>query len=148
MVSNLTYDYAKAEKGNDWKGSVYALKNPGSAICTEFTDLFIALSRAAGIPARELEGFAWTENPKLRPLSLSGDVLHAWPEYWDKDKNLWIQIDPTWGNTTGSIDYFTKLDFNHIVLLFMGYRTPLRYLPDFIKLMITRKNSNGGTQEC
>ena len=120
VVSNLTYDYAKAGKGNDRKGSVYALKNPGSAICTEFTDLFIALSRAAGIPARELEGFAWTENPKLRPLSLSGDVLHAWPEYWDKDKNLWIQIDPTWGNTTGSIDYFTKLDFNHIVFAIHG----------------------------
>lgn len=120
VTTNLTYDYDIAGKGNDRKGAVYALKNPRSAICTEFTDLFIALSRAAGIPARELQGFAWTENPKLRPLALSGDVLHAWPEYWDKDKNLWVQVDPTWGNTTGFIDYFTKLDFNHIVFAVHG----------------------------
>ena len=120
VVSNLTYDYAKAEKGADRKGAKAALGNPGSAICTEFTDLFIALSRAAGIPARELNGFAWTENPKLRPLSLSGDILHAWPEYWDTDRNLWVQVDPTWGNTTGLIDYFTKLDFNHIVFAIHG----------------------------
>ncbi|MBI2310052.1 transglutaminase domain-containing protein [Candidatus Collierbacteria bacterium] len=120
VVSNLTYDYTRAEKRNERKGAKSALKNPGSAICTEFTDLFIALSRAAGIPARELEGFAWTENPKLRPLSLSGDILHAWPEYWDKDRNLWVQVDPTWGNTTGLIDYFTKLDFNHIVFAIHG----------------------------
>ena len=120
VVSNLTYDYAKAEKGADRKGAKAALVNPRSAICTEFSDLFIALSRAAGIPARELEGFAWTENPKLRPLSLAGDILHAWPEYWDKDKNLWVQVDPTWGNTTGLIDYFTKLDFNHIVFAIHG----------------------------
>lgn len=120
VTTNLTYDYDKAGKGNIRKGAVHALKNPKSAICTEFTDLFIALARSAGIPARELEGYAWTENPKLRPLSLSGDVLHAWPEYWDKDKNLWVQVDPTWGNTTGFIDYFTKLDFNHIVFVVHG----------------------------
>ncbi len=120
VVSNLTYDYSRAESGSDRIGAKLAFKNPGSAICTEFTDLFIALSRAAGIPARELNGFAWTENPKLRPLSLSGDILHAWPEYWDKDKNLWVQVDPTWGNTTGLIDYFTKLDFNHIVFAIHG----------------------------
>jgi len=120
VVSNLTYDYSRAQTGGDRIGAKSALKNPGSTICTEFTDLFIALSRAAGIPARELEGFAWTENPKLRPLSLSGDILHAWPEYWDKDKNLWVQVDPTWGNTTGLIDYFTKLDFNHIVFAIHG----------------------------
>ena len=120
VVSNLTYDYSKGQAGGDRVGAKLSLKNPGSAICTEFTDLFIALSRAAGIPARELNGFAWTENPKLRPLSLSGDILHAWPEYWDKDRNLWIQVDPTWGNTTGNIDYFTKLDFNHIVFAIHG----------------------------
>jgi len=120
VVSNLTYDYSRAQTGGDRTGAKLALRNPGSAICTEFTDLFITLARAAGIPARELNGFAWTENPKLRPLSLSGDILHAWPEYWDKDKNLWVQVDPTWGNTTGLIDYFTKLDFNHIVFAIHG----------------------------
>ncbi|MBI5356214.1 transglutaminase domain-containing protein [Candidatus Collierbacteria bacterium] len=120
VVSNLTYDYERAGKSGERKGAKFALSNPNSAICTEFTDLFVALARAAGIPARELEGFAWTENPKLRPLSLSSDILHAWPEYWDKDKNVWVQIDPTWGNTSGNIDYFSKLDFNHIVFAIHG----------------------------
>lgn len=120
VVGNLDYDYSKVENSPRRLGAKAALLNPKSSICTEFTDLFIALARAAGIPARELNGFAWTDNPKLRPLSLTSDILHSWPEYWDPDNGRWVQVDPTWGNTTGNIDYFSKLDFNHIVFAIHG----------------------------
>jgi hypothetical protein len=46
--------------------------------------------------------------------------MHAWPEYYDQNKQLWIGVDPTWANTTGGIDYFSKLDFNHIVFAING----------------------------
>ena len=101
-------------------GALSALNNPTSAVCLEFTDLFVALSRAAGIPAREIDGYAYTNNAHDRPLSLTEDVLHAWPEYYDFDKKAWIMVDPTWGNTTGGIDYFNALDFDHIAFVIKG----------------------------
>lgn len=123
----LSYDYNKLTLGNERVGAIGALNQPLAAICTEFTDLFLTLTRAAGIPARELEGYAFTSNDKLRPLSLTQDVLHAWPEYYNESTQRWIQVDPTWGNTTGGIDYFNKLDLNHFVFVIHGLdpRSPL-----------------------
>jgi len=60
----------------------------------EFTDLFIALSRAAGIPAREINGFAYTDDIRLRPLDLVTDMLHAWPEYYDEEKESGHLLTP------------------------------------------------------
>lgn len=127
VVKTLMYDVNRLLPNTQRKGAVEALITPKESVCMEFTDLFIAIARAAGIPARQAVGYAHTTNPRLRPLSLVTDVLHAWPEYWDKDKNLWIPVDPTWGNTTGGLDYFTKLDFNHIVFAYNGLRDEYPY---------------------
>lgn len=120
LVSNFIYDYGRLNNNTDRLGAVKALENPDNAICMEFTDAFVALVRALKIPARELNGYAHTENDKLRPLSLQQDVLHAWPEYYDSDKKQWIQVDPTWGNTTGGLDFFHKFDLDHIVFVTHG----------------------------
>ena len=104
-------------------GAAGAVKAPKNAVCMEFTDLFITLARAAGIPAREVNGFAVSSNERLRPLSLrnfGGDILHAWPEYWDANSATWVQVDPTWGATSGGLDYFSKMDFNHIAFVHKG----------------------------
>ncbi|MBI4037781.1 hypothetical protein HY382_01895 [Candidatus Curtissbacteria bacterium] len=123
FVSNyLTYSEQKLNQKNiERLGALAAYTNPREAVCMEFTDLFIALARAKGIPAREVVGYAYTQNSRLRPLSFEtqGDLLHAWPEYWD-DKLGWVQIDPTWASTSGGLDYFNKLDFNHITLIQRG----------------------------
>lgn len=120
VVSSLRYDSGRLRTSNlDRLGAVTVLANPNSAVCMEFTDLFIALARAAGIPARELNGYAYSENTTLRPLSLAKDILHSWPEYWS-DKRGWVMVDPTWENTTGGVDYFNKLDLNHFVFAVKG----------------------------
>ena len=120
VVDNLTYDFDRVTKSEPRIGALEILKNPSSAICLQFTDLFIALARAAGIPAREVNGFAFTQNEKERPLSLVKDVLHAWPEYYDFDLSTWVMVDPTWGNTTGGVDYFYTLDFDHFAFVVKG----------------------------
>ena len=121
VVDKFTYDFNKVSKLKTQKLSASeSLKQPESAICSDFTNTFIAISRKAGIPARELQGFALSENPDLKPLSLKQDVLHSWPEFFDSEKNTWVQIDPTWAKTTQGIDYFNKLDFNHIVFVIHG----------------------------
>lgn len=120
VVNNLTYDFNRVTTEQPRLGALRALNEKNSAVCLEFTDLFITLARAAGIPAREINGYAHTENAKQRPLSLVQDILHAWPEYYDKEKRAWIMVDPTWGNTTGGTDYFDVFDFDHIVFVKKG----------------------------
>ena len=119
----LSYSESRLEQSSiEREGAANAIVNPKNAVCMEFTDLYIAIARAAGIPTREVQGFAYTENERLRPLSLAltqGDILHAWPEYWS-DELGWVQIDPTWGSTSGGLDYFNKLDFNHITFVQRG----------------------------
>lgn len=120
VVNYLKYNPDRLKDNIERLGAATALNNPESAVCMEFTDLFIVLTRAAGIPSRELDGYAYTTNTKLRPLSLNKDVLHAWPEYFD-DKRGWVMVDPTWENTTGGADYFNKLDLNHFVFVVKGF---------------------------
>lgn len=119
VVNLLKYDSDRLKSNLERLGALTALNNPNQAVCMEFTDLLIALARSAGIPTRELDGFAYTANPALRPLSLSRDILHAWPEYWDP-KVGWVMVDPTWENTTGGVDYFNKLDLSHFVFAIKG----------------------------
>jgi len=123
VVNSLKYDSSRLNNsesgGVERLGSITVLNNPDSAVCMEFTDLFISLARAAGIPARELDGYAYSANLKLRPLSLTNDILHAWPEYFDERRG-WVMVDPTWENTTGGVDYFNKLDLNHFTFVIKG----------------------------
>ena len=55
--------------------------------CTEHTVLFVALARAAGIPAREAAGITCIEGGE-------GFYFHAWPEVWVGE---WVAMDPTLG---------------------------------------------------
>lgn len=133
VVENLSYNFERIAESNKRLGAVGALANPDQSICMEFTDLFIALSRAAGIPAREVNGFAYTNNSSLRPLSLKQDILHSWPEYFSKDTGVWVPVDPTWGNTTQGIDYFSKFDLNHFTFVIHGSNSQLPFPPGFYK---------------
>jgi transglutaminase-like putative cysteine protease len=119
VISTLHYDYNRINNSSRL-GAIEALNNPQNALCTEFTDLFVTLARAKGIPAREIQGFAYSSDQKIKPLNLNNDILHAWPEYYDIGQNSWKAIDPTWGKTTGGIDYFNNLDLNHITFVTHG----------------------------
>ncbi|GEM_PF-285409 len=137
VVDTLKYDTGRLnDTGMERLGAITALNNPQSAVCMEFTDLFIALAREAGVPSRELDGFAYSQNPDLRPLSLSKDLLHAWPEYFDEEKG-WVMIDPTWENTSGGVDYFNKFDLNHLVLAVRGKSSKIPYTSDDVKVTVS-----------
>ncbi len=127
VVSHLQYDSSQIKSSGSRKGAQFALNNPTQAVCTEYTDLFVALARNAGIPAREIEGYAYSDDNTLRPQSFSGDMLHSWPEYYDETQNIWIPTDPTWTDTS-NIDYFNSFDFNHITLAIHG-KDPVYPLP-------------------
>jgi transglutaminase-like putative cysteine protease len=140
VVSTLSYDYSRVQSNPQRKGALGALSSPDSSLCTEFTDAFIAIARAGSIPARELNGFAFTTDPHLKPLSLSNDVLHSWPEYWDSQSRAWRSIDPTWGKTTGGVDYFDKLDLAHFVFAIHGTDSSLPRPAGLYKLSPSSKD--------
>ncbi|HEX7542554.1 MAG TPA: transglutaminase domain-containing protein [Patescibacteria group bacterium] len=119
VTSDLKYNYNKINLDNKRLGADMVLSNPDQAVCLEFTDLFVGIAREKGIYSRELEGYGFSLDPKLQPISLSSDILHAWPEYFDSKTENWIAVDPTWGNTSG-IDYFSSFDLNHIVFVIHG----------------------------
>ncbi|MBM4030330.1 MAG: transglutaminase domain-containing protein [Planctomycetes bacterium] len=91
--------YAAAKKLNAWvftnirKVGTAALSNAAEVLktregdCTEHTVLFVALARAAGIPAREVAGVTAIERGE-------GLYYHAWPEVWVGE---WLAMDPTLG---------------------------------------------------
>jgi transglutaminase-like putative cysteine protease len=133
VSQTLGYDYTRVSQTPIRKGALLALASPDNSICMEFTDLFIAIARAAGIPAREAVGYAYTTNSRLRPLSLVADILHAWPQYYDSERKIWVPVDPTWANTTGGVNYFDKLDFNHIVFAFYGRASDYPYPAGFYR---------------
>jgi transglutaminase-like putative cysteine protease len=56
-----------------------------SGDCNEHTQLFVALSRAAGLPARVAAGLAYVGGKFY---------YHAWPEIYLDD---WVAVDPTFG---------------------------------------------------
>lgn len=123
VVNYLKYDHSRVKK-EDFKrlGALSALNNPEMALCGEYADLFVTMVRAAGIPARRLEGYAYTSNKDIRPLSLGGTLLHAWAEYFDPIKG-WVMVDPTWESANDGVDYFSNFDLNHFVLSIVGYNS-------------------------
>lgn len=121
VTDTLDYSYQRVNKDNVRLGAEAILQNPSMAVCMEFTDLYVAASREKGIYSREIEGYGASSDPQLRPLSLSSDVLHAWPEYYDQTAGIWRPVDPTWEKTSG-IDYFNSFDLNHIVFAIHGKR--------------------------
>lgn len=53
--------------------------------CNEHTQLYVALARAGGIPARVAAGLAYLDGKFY---------YHAWPEVW---LERWVAVDPTFG---------------------------------------------------
>lgn len=118
LVKNFKYNYEKIGDKNQRLGADFALKNKDNVVCTEYVDAFIALAREKGYYSREVQGYGFSSD-YLRPISLVSDQLHAWPEFFDKKINQWLDIDPTWESTSG-IDYFSSFDLNHIAFVIHG----------------------------
>lgn len=79
--------------------------------CWDFSDCFVTLARAAGIPCRQVAGW------------LYGSSGHVWAEYYDDQAKGWQQVDPTGGNILPvglyHIPYFTTED-GHMPIVYLS----------------------------
>ena len=139
VVEKLSYDTSRITNELERMGAQWIVENPDRAVCMEYTDLFVALAREAGIGAREVVGYGVTGGDTLLPLSFLGDILHAWPEYYDTAREIWRPVDPTWGDTSG-VDYYSSLDLNHIVFVYHGRSAFFPLPPGVYKLKQNTKD--------
>jgi hypothetical protein len=97
--------------GGPVTGSRYGVKatlKQGFGHCWDFSDCFVTLCRAAGIPCRQVAGW------------LHGRSGHVWAEVLLEGKG-WRQVDPTAGMACGSdyIPYFTTED-GHMPIVYLA----------------------------
>ena len=106
VVDKLVYSYNR----NDW-GAQAAL-GPMGADCTEYSSLMIALSRAAGIPARYFEGLLYKDD-KIDDLA---QTEHAWMDAYLPGIG-WTAIDATLGREFVFREtYFAHYTPDHIIV--------------------------------
>ena len=136
VTAKLSYSTKKLVS-NRRLGASTAYINPDISVCTEYTDLFVGLSRYFGYYTREIQGFAYTIDKTIRPVIAGIDVLHTWPEYYDASLQLWRPVDPTWADTA-NIDYFSSFDANHIALAIHGKDSTKPLPAGFFKVKPTK----------
>ena len=109
------YDYAGdtlvyTPNRNNW-GAQAALGEMG-ADCSEYSSLVIALSRAAGIPARYYEGLLYQADPQ----SGLAQTEHAWLDVTLPGSG-WVPLDPTLGRLPLTREgYFGTYTPDHIII--------------------------------
>jgi len=86
--------------------------------CNEHTNLFIALSRAAGIPSRSVVGLMYADGRY---------GYHAWAEV--KTQGGWMSVDATWNQA--------PVDLNHLALIRGGLVEQAKLVQLFGNLEIT-----------
>lgn len=94
VVDRIDYSFVKKNGLNDRQGALTTL-NGGAAVCMEYSDLFITLLRAQGVPARAAFGYGYgTSDFEARQ---DNTINHQWAEVYIPNLDTWVAIDTTWG---------------------------------------------------
>ncbi len=129
IVGNETNPFSKARKIFDWvnRKMVYYYPPPKRGAqaalhllkgdCGQYADLFVALCRAAGIPARFVAGFQANKRPALG--------YHAWAEFFLPGVG-WVPADATHEGRS----QFTRLN-NRRIIASVGSNIVLKHAPSW-----------------
>jgi len=97
-IYNFVIEHLRYEFQDEERGALWALENKVGD-CSEYSYLFVALCRAAGIPARVQVGFAF------HSIQENLEDGHMWAEYYLENYG-WIPVDATWR-------LFDEVDYSH-----------------------------------
>lgn len=93
IVDSIDYSNVKRFGINERQGAKATLAG-GSAVCMEYSDLFLSLSRAQGIPVRAAFGYGYDSR-----VPDDEQVAHQWVEAYMPGIDKWVSIDVTWGES-------------------------------------------------
>ncbi|MCH7541826.1 transglutaminase domain-containing protein [Patescibacteria group bacterium] len=107
VVGYLEYDSNSYEAGSAGRlGAVELLRNNTPATNLDFVGLFLALTKASGIPSRIAFGLVIQDKDGFKPTFVGNPLnsrdLHVWAQIYDFKKKIWVDVDPTWGRTLSS----------------------------------------------
>lgn len=94
VVDRIDYSEVKRFGINERQGALATLQG-GAAVCMEYSDLFIALMRAQGVPARGAFGYGYS----ALDSETTGTTSHQWAEVYIPTLGGWISVDTTWGES-------------------------------------------------
>jgi len=105
--NHMKYDLSVGER----RGALQAL-NSGRGACQDYADLYVALCRAVGVPARLIYGIRYNteEHGDLISRRNVTDKHHVWTEVY-LEPYQWVPVEPTYsytlnGRKTISFDYY------------------------------------------
>lgn len=101
-------------------GSLARVLERGYGECTDFADLFTALARATGLPARTVIGLAYQDHEPY------GFAFHAWNEV--RVDGQWQVIDPTWNQRFADATHLPLSDQALANLKFWGSQQDARII--------------------
>ncbi len=93
VTDKIDYNEIKRFGLNERQGALETLKN-GSGVCMEYSDLYITLARAQGIPTRAVFGYGY--DPKE---GSDTQESHQWVASLLPGLNKWLDVDVTWGDS-------------------------------------------------
>jgi len=103
---HLTFETQPQERGALW-----ALKT-GRGMCYEYSNLYLALMRAQGLPAKRVNG--WGERFDTGEILRAEQLAHAWALVQTAEHG-WLPVDPTFGDRH-LYENFLKINDMHVIL--------------------------------
>lgn len=119
VIEQIDYSEVKRFGINERQGALKTLQG-GAAVCMEYSDLFIALMRAQGIPARGAFGYGYDSR-----TTTNIDSAHQWAEVYLPAQDTWLSVDTTWGESGtavigGNLNHFFR---------YVAYKDPITPSP-------------------
>ncbi len=114
VVDHIDYSQVKRFGLNVRQGALKTLQG-GSAVCMEYSDLFLTLARAAGIATRAVYGYGYDAR-----VASTGQEAHQWVQIYMPKLGRWVDVDVTWGE---SGDLLVGGDLNHL-FTHVAYKNP------------------------
>lgn len=93
IVDTIDYSEVKRFGINDRQGALKTLRG-GAAVCMEYSDLFLTLSRAQGVPARAAFGYGYDAR-----IGENQQEAHQWVQVYMPQTDEWLSVDVTWGES-------------------------------------------------
>jgi transglutaminase-like putative cysteine protease len=123
VVNRIDYSDVKRFGINERQGALKTLAG-GAAVCMEYSDLFIALMRAQGVPTRAAFGYGYD----VRTTN-GVDTPHQWAEVYLPKHNTWLLVDTTWGESGSPV---IGADLNHFYK-YVATASPVKPAPVQVK---------------
>lgn len=111
LVENVRRDWSLATWNPETEGALFTLRT-GRAVCRHFSALFVALARAAGIPAAMIWG-SWNYGLIDK---------HDWAHFYLPNYG-WVPVETTFGDSKQNVEqWFAQLPDNiHIPVMSVNY---------------------------